>query len=53
MRFQLISWKTLGDEHFGVRWQMDSINEQIFTLLPSKVVILDPVTKGRQVDFIS
>jgi len=32
---------------------MDSANEQIFTLLPSEVVILNPVAEGRQVDFIS
>jgi hypothetical protein len=32
---------------------MDSTDEQIFTFLPSKVVILNPVAEGRQVDFIS
>jgi hypothetical protein len=32
---------------------MDFIDEQIFILLPSKVVILDLVVEGRQVDFIS
>jgi hypothetical protein len=32
---------------------MDSVDEQIFTLLPFEVVILDSVTKGRQADFIS
>jgi hypothetical protein len=52
MRFQLISWRTFGDEHFGIRWQMDSADEQIFTLLPSEVVILDAIAKGRQADFI-
>ncbi len=48
MRSRLISWKTFGDdEHFDIRWQMDSANEKIFTLLPSKVAILDPVAKGK------
>jgi hypothetical protein len=32
---------------------MDSVDEQIFTLLPSKVVILDPIAKGRQTNFTS
>jgi hypothetical protein len=53
MRFQLISWRSFSDEHFGIRWQMDSANGQLFTLLPSEVVILDAVAKGRQADFIS
>jgi hypothetical protein len=30
---------------------MDSTNEQIFTLLPLEVVILNPVVKGKQDDF--
>jgi hypothetical protein len=32
---------------------MDSVDEQIFILLPSGVVILDPVAKGKQAYFIS
>jgi hypothetical protein len=32
---------------------MDFADEQIFTFLPSKVVILDPVAEGRQGDSIS
>jgi hypothetical protein len=32
---------------------MDSADEQIFTLLPSEVVILNPIAEGRQADFIS
>jgi hypothetical protein len=32
---------------------MDFANEQIFTLLPSKVVILNPVVEGKHADFIS
>jgi hypothetical protein len=32
---------------------MDSIDEQIFTLLPFEVVILDPVTERKQTEFIS
>jgi hypothetical protein len=32
---------------------MDFVNEQIFTLLPSEVVILDPVAKGKQSSFLS
>jgi hypothetical protein len=53
MRSRLISLKEFGDEHFGIQWQMDFADEQIFTLLPSEVVILDPVVEGRQGDFIS
>ncbi len=47
MRTRLISWRAFDDENFGIRWQMDSTNEQIFTLLPSNVVILDPAIEGR------
>jgi hypothetical protein len=32
---------------------MEFANEQIFILLPSNVVILDPVVKGRQFSFLS
>jgi hypothetical protein len=32
---------------------MDSTNEQIFTLLPFEVVILDPIAKIIQANFIS
>jgi hypothetical protein len=45
-RFCLISWKAFDDNNFKIQWQMDSIDEQIFILLPSDVVILDPVQGG-------
>ncbi len=53
MRFRLISWRAFDDKHFDIRWQMDSTNEQIFTLLPFEVVILDPIAKIIQANFIS
>jgi hypothetical protein len=34
-RSRLISWRAFDDDHFGIRWQMDSMDEQTFTLLPS------------------
>jgi hypothetical protein len=32
---------------------MDSIDEQIFTLLPFEIVILNPVIERKQTEFIS
>jgi hypothetical protein len=34
-RSALISWRAFDDDYFGIRWQMDSIDEQTFILLPS------------------
>jgi hypothetical protein len=34
-RSKLISWRAFHDDHFGIQWQMDSTDEQTFTLLPS------------------
>ncbi len=52
MKSRLISRRASGDEHFDIHRQMDSVDEQIFIFLPFEVVISDPVTKGKQVDFI-
>jgi len=32
IRSRLISWRAFDDENFGIRWQMDSIDEQTFTV---------------------
>ncbi len=53
VRSRLISWRTFDDENFGIQWQMDFAYEQTFILLPSNVVILDPVIEGRQSSFLS
>jgi hypothetical protein len=53
VRSRLISWKAFDDENFGIGCQMDSIDEQTFTIQPFNVVILDLVTKGRQSSFLS
>jgi len=34
IKSRLINWRAFDDENFGIRWQMDSTNEQTFTLLP-------------------
>jgi hypothetical protein len=34
-RSRLISWRAFDDDHFGIQCQMDSTDEQTFTLLPS------------------
>jgi hypothetical protein len=34
MKSRLISWRTFDDENFGIQWQMDFVDEHIFTLLP-------------------
>jgi hypothetical protein len=47
-----ISRRTFNDDNFGIRWPMDSLDEQNFTLLPSDVVILDPVQKREQFNFL-
>jgi hypothetical protein len=52
-RSRLISWRSFDDDNFGIQWQMDSIYEQTFTLLPFDVVILNPVPEGRQSSFLS
>ncbi len=53
VRSRLISWRAFDDEYFGIRWQMDSIDEQTFIVQPFNVVILNLVTKGRQSSFLS
>jgi hypothetical protein len=50
---RLISWRMFDDVNFGIRWQIDSTNEQSFTLLPSDVVILNLVQEGEQSNFLS
>jgi hypothetical protein len=52
IRSRLISWRTFDDENFKIQWQINFANEQTFTLLPSYVVILDPVVEGRQSSFL-
>jgi len=47
LRSRLISWRAFNDEHFGIRWQMEYVDKQIFTRLPSEVVILDSLAEGR------
>jgi hypothetical protein len=47
VKSRLISWKAFDDENFRMQWQMNSADEQTFTLLPSDVVILDPVIEGK------
>ncbi len=47
MRSRLISWKAFDDENFRIQWQMNSTDEQTFILLPSDVVILDPIIEGK------
>jgi hypothetical protein len=49
----LISWRAFDDENFGIQWQMEFADKQIFTLLPFDVVILNPVAEGRQSNFLS
>jgi hypothetical protein len=53
MRSRLISWKTFDDEQFRIRWQMDFVDEQIFTFLPFEVVIRELIIEGRQSSFLS
>jgi hypothetical protein len=52
-RSRLINWRAFDDDNFGIQWQMDSIDERNFILLPSNVVILDPIQKGEQSNFLS
>jgi len=47
VRSRLISWKAFDDENFRIQWQMNSTDEQTFILLPSDVVILDPIIEGK------
>jgi hypothetical protein len=52
-RSRLISWRMFDDDNFGIRWQMDSTNEQNFTLLPFVVLILNLVQEGEKSNFLS
>jgi hypothetical protein len=41
LRACLMSWRACQDDGLELRWQLHSTNEQCFTFLPSKVVILN------------
>jgi hypothetical protein len=51
MKYRLISWRAFDDENFGIQWQMDSIDEQIFTLLPSDCCDFRPSNRKKTAQF--
>jgi hypothetical protein len=45
------SSKAYQNNNLEIQWQMDSIDEQKFILLPSEFVVLALIQKGNQTNF--